>query len=315
MRVTILVPVYNVERYMAECAESLFSQTYPDIDYIFCDDGTPDASISVLQSVAARFPERRDRVTIIANDGNRGAGATRRRLIESVKTEAFAFVDADDCLPPTAVAALVQRMEQSGVDIVDGAFARYANGVAGAAELPYHGSRQSYLRRMMCQNIEPNRLWGRLYHQRVIERVPDMFKEGIDYSEDFSASVRLAAVTERAWTDELVYLYRTDNMSSYTKNVSERSVLSYLHASHEVLRFFHRRGHLPLSLEIGLLNVYRAIHGTAVSMEKTDGIVPYVPEHITASLLHKMLRSQGVTYTLGDILYRMVRMLVGKMAS
>ena len=38
MRVTILVPVYNVERYMAECAESLFSQTYPDIDYIFCDD-------------------------------------------------------------------------------------------------------------------------------------------------------------------------------------------------------------------------------------------------------------------------------------
>ena len=120
MRVTILVPVYNVERYMAECAKSLFSQTYPDIDYIFCDDGTPDASISVLQSVAARFPERRDRVTIIANDGNRGAGATRRRLIESVKTEAFAFVDADDCLPPTAVAALVQRMEQSGADIVDG---------------------------------------------------------------------------------------------------------------------------------------------------------------------------------------------------
>ena len=67
MRVTLLVPVYKVERYIAECAESLFTQTYPDIDYIFCDDGTPDSSINVLQSVVERHPERQGRVTIITN--------------------------------------------------------------------------------------------------------------------------------------------------------------------------------------------------------------------------------------------------------
>ena len=312
MRVTILVPVYKVERYIAECAESLFTQTCPDIDYIFCDDGTPDSSINVLQSVVERHPERQGRVTIITNETNKGAGATRRRLIESVQTEAFTFVDADDCLPTTAIAALVKCMEQSGADIVDGAFANYAGGSAGTPQSPYHGSRQSYQRRLMCQNIIPNRLWGKLYHQRVIERVPYMFKEGIDYSEDFSASVRLAVVTERAWTDELVYLYRTDNMSSYTKNVSRKSVVSYLRASNEVLRFFHMRGHLPLSLEIGMLNVYRASRDAGISLAETDTLVPYIPEHFTAILLRILLRSRGIIYAFGDILYRAVRMLVAR---
>ena len=139
-----------------------------------------------------------------------------------------------------------------------------------------------------------------------------MFKEGIDYSEDFSASVRLAVVTERAWTDELVYLYRTDNMSSYTKNVSHKSVVSYLRASNEVLRFFHRRGHLPLQLEIGLVNIYRASHDAGISLAETDTLVPYIPEHFTAMLLRILLRSRGIIYAFGDFLYRVVRMLVAR---
>lgn len=312
MTLTILVPVYNVERYIAECAESLFSQTYSDIDYIFCDDGTPDNSIDVLLSVAERFPERKDRVSVIANDGNKGSGATRRRLIESVRTDAFAFVDADDRLPADAMETLVCCMKESGADIVEGGYACYANGRIGEAVSPFHGSHDAYMRRAMCQNIIPNRVWGKLYHSRVLQRVPDLFVEGVDYSEDFSATVRLAAVSTRAWTDKPVYLYRTDNMSSYTKNVSERCVLSYLRASNEVLRFFHRQGHLPLPLEIGLLNIYRAIHGTAISLETTDDTVPYVPEHLTASLLYRLLRADGIAYKAGDILYRAVRMLAAR---
>ena len=62
MNVTILVPVYGVERYIKECAESLFGQTYKDIEYVFCDDCTPDKSIEVLKEVVARYPERKEHV-------------------------------------------------------------------------------------------------------------------------------------------------------------------------------------------------------------------------------------------------------------
>ena len=49
MTVTILIPIYGVEQYIADCAESLFAQTYPDIEYVFCDDSTPDCSVRVLE--------------------------------------------------------------------------------------------------------------------------------------------------------------------------------------------------------------------------------------------------------------------------
>lgn len=70
MTVTIIVPVYGVERYIRECAESLFAQTYEDIEYVFCDDCTPDRSIDVLHEVMAAYPQRK--VRIIRNKQNKG---------------------------------------------------------------------------------------------------------------------------------------------------------------------------------------------------------------------------------------------------
>ena len=58
MKVSILVPVYAVEAYIAECAQSLFGQDYRDLEYIFVDDCSPDNSISVLKAVLTAFPER-----------------------------------------------------------------------------------------------------------------------------------------------------------------------------------------------------------------------------------------------------------------
>ncbi len=307
MTVTILIPVYGVERYIAECAESLFSQTYPNIKYVFCDDCTPDNSISVLKDVMLRHPERKDAVRIIRNERNRGLGCSRVRLIKEVYTDCFFIADSDDLLPKDAIATLVSRMNETGKDIIDGAHADYANGKIAPAQLSYHGSDEAFLRRILCQNVEANRVWGRLYKASVLEKLPDMFFEGIDYSEDYCAVARLSAVTSRAWTDELVYLYRTDNQSSYTKNVSKKNILSYLHANKEVLRFYRLRGHLPFSLEIGMLNAYRECRRAGLPLSVADDIMRYVPEHCRARLLYRLLHS-ATLYEAGDRLYRLFRM-------
>ena len=77
MKVSVIVPVYGVERFIGECAASLFGQTYQDLEYIFVDDCSPDASVAVLESVLERFPARQPYVRIIRNAVNRGSGATR----------------------------------------------------------------------------------------------------------------------------------------------------------------------------------------------------------------------------------------------
>lgn len=308
--VTILIPIYNVERYIGECAESLFGQTYADIEYVFVDDCTPDGSIRVLNEVLDRYPERRGHVRIIRMDSNTGIGGVRARLISEVRTEYFCFADSDDILPHDAIEVLVDTMRGSSADIVDGAYQEYRSGELGDKVLPFHGSQKDYQRKLLCQNILKTNVWGRMYRTSVLERVDKLFEPGIDYAEDFSAITRLSLVTKRTWTDKVVYNYRTDNVSSYTKTMSRKNVLSCLKASRRVLFFCLWRGHLPYSVEIGTLNMYRLCHQNDVPIAEADEVLQFFPEHWVTQMLRFMLRRRGVVYSIGDKLYKLTRCIV-----
>ncbi|MBQ1583334.1 MAG: glycosyltransferase [Prevotella sp.] len=309
MTVTVIVPVYGVEKYIAECAESLFSQTYSDIEYVFCDDCTPDRSIELLREVMERYPERKEHVRIIRNEENKGLGGTRRHLISHINSEAFVIVDSDDVLPPDAVSILVNKMNETDTDIVDGAYAIYVDEKVGKVITPPHDEPSKYLDKILCQNIILPRVWGRLYKTSVLDKVKDLFIEGIDFAEDICATSRLACVTSRSWTDEVVYYYRTDNINSYTRNITKRNILSYFRAMSMVLSFYHqRKGHLPMSLEIGALNAYRQCGRSNIPVSMADETIGYVPEHFSAQLLYWLFHSKsGFVLKLTDYLYRLIR--------
>ncbi len=310
MTVTILVPVYGVERYIAECAESLFGQTYKDIEYVFCDDCTPDKSIDVLKEVVERYPERKEHVRIIRNEHNMGIGGTRAHLLSEVKSDCFCFADSDDILPENAIESLVKRMQETDVDIVDGAYQEFGNGDMGKSIMPCHDSLVKYRRKVQVGNLVRHQVWGRLYKSEVMERVPDLFEEGIDMAEDYCAMTRLVAVTTRAWTDEVVYLYRVEQQSFYSKELPRRGILSRLRATKKVLSFYHMQGHLPLSVEVGILDVYRIPHLTSsITIAETDEAIQYVPEHTTARILYGLLHSEVFPYRVSDALYRFIRLL------
>ena len=71
-KVSILVPVYGVEKYIERCVRSLFEQTYENIEYVFVDDCTKDKSIEILNSVLAEYPNRKKQAKILHHDKNRG---------------------------------------------------------------------------------------------------------------------------------------------------------------------------------------------------------------------------------------------------
>lgn len=72
-KVSIIVPIYRVEEYIERCAESLFAQTFDDIEYIFVDDCSPDKSVEILQRTLEKYPHRK-RLTRIERVGRRTAG-------------------------------------------------------------------------------------------------------------------------------------------------------------------------------------------------------------------------------------------------
>lgn len=96
MKVSIIVPIYGVERYIEKCAESVLSQTWPDIQFIFVNDGTPDRSIELLEAlIDSRFAHLKDRIVII-NKENGGLPQARLSGLKVATGDFVMHVDSDD---------------------------------------------------------------------------------------------------------------------------------------------------------------------------------------------------------------------------
>ena len=116
--VSILVPVYGVEQYIERCARSLFEQTYPDIEYIFVDDCSPDKSIEVLKKTIDDYPQRKPNVRIVRHECNRGLAAARNTAVENCRTEFLMHVDSDDWIEMDCVERCVIKQQEENSDIV-----------------------------------------------------------------------------------------------------------------------------------------------------------------------------------------------------
>ena len=116
--VSVIIPVYKVEPYMARCARSLFAQTLEDIEFIFIDDGTPDRSIEVMREVLAEFPARKDQVTVFRMPRNSGQAAVRMQGLALARGEYVIHCDSDDSVDVCAYAALYGKARAEDLDIV-----------------------------------------------------------------------------------------------------------------------------------------------------------------------------------------------------
>ena len=110
--VSIIIPIYKVEQYIARCLDSIKAQTFTDYEVIMIDDGTPDRSAEIAEAYTAdpRFKLYRQR--------NAGIGAVRNRGLSIAKGEYIAFVDSDDMIKESHLEKLYAAAKESGADIV-----------------------------------------------------------------------------------------------------------------------------------------------------------------------------------------------------
>jgi glycosyltransferase involved in cell wall biosynthesis len=108
--VSIIIPSYNVQKFLAETLESAFHQTYPRTEIIVIDDGSTDGTADLIRSYGNR---------VIAEFGpNRGASAARNRGTALARGEFIQYLDADDLLTPDAIERRVVVLEETGADVV-----------------------------------------------------------------------------------------------------------------------------------------------------------------------------------------------------
>ncbi|MBQ1779984.1 MAG: glycosyltransferase family 2 protein, partial [Bacteroidales bacterium] len=119
-QVSILVPIYEVEKYIERCARSLFEQTYDNLEYIFVDDCSPDKSMEILEQVMEDYPNRKKQVRIIRHEHNRGLAAARNTALDAATSPFITHVDSDDYLSLDAIHLLVNKQVETDADIVSG---------------------------------------------------------------------------------------------------------------------------------------------------------------------------------------------------
>ncbi len=124
-KVSVIVPIYNMEEYLEECLNSIISQSLLDIEILCLDDGSTDKSLKILQEYA----KKDDRIVVVSQE-NIGVGATRNRGISLARGEYVAFLDPDDWYPEKDVLKILyEKAEENAALICGGSFSEYNNGI------------------------------------------------------------------------------------------------------------------------------------------------------------------------------------------
>ena len=174
-KVSVLVPVYGVEKYIERCARSLFEQTLDDIEFIFVDDCTPDRSVEILRSIIEeyrlRFAEKKYAVRIVKMPTNSGLAAVRRQAIQLATGDYVTFCDSDDIMPSDAVEILYHGAIESGADIVSGDMEMlYDDGSTKRTfiSLPYGSDAESVYRALLSKEYS-HTLCSKLFRNSLLQ--------------------------------------------------------------------------------------------------------------------------------------------------
>ena len=111
--ISIIVPVYQVDKYLERCVNSILSQTYKSIELILVDDGSPDRCGAICDEIA----QKDNRVRVIHKQ-NGGLSSARNAALDIAQGEYITFIDGDDMIHPRMLEWMIQELESSGADIV-----------------------------------------------------------------------------------------------------------------------------------------------------------------------------------------------------
>lgn len=124
VKISVIIPIYNVEKFLPECLDSVLQQNLKEIEIICINDGSPDNCLKILEKYA-----QKDKRIIIVNQKNVGVGRSRNHGIKLARGEYLTFLDPDDFYPAqTLLETLYVNAVQHKVNICGGCFAEYRNG-------------------------------------------------------------------------------------------------------------------------------------------------------------------------------------------
>ena len=111
--VSIIIPVYNVEKYLEECLDSILKQTYKNIEVICVNDGSTDNSLNILEKYAVK-----DNRFIVLNQSNHGLSYSRNKGLKQARGKYIYYLDSDDYILPNTIKTLAENIEERDLEVL-----------------------------------------------------------------------------------------------------------------------------------------------------------------------------------------------------
>lgn len=228
-KVSIVVPMYNVEKYLAQCVESLARQSLKDIEIVLVDDGSPD----YCGDLADEYARNDNRIKVV-HRVNGGLGPARNSGMESATGEYVGFVDGDDWVMPEMYENLYSAAKANNADIVCGGHCTYRNGIMiQSFEHPLagnilcdHGSIMKVRRDLYGHELGdtetksfPVTVWSNIYKRAFLSANSLRFQNILSEDTVFNlpAFKQASRIVFSNGTD---YCYRKDGQASITRSYS-----------------------------------------------------------------------------------------------
>lgn len=233
--ISVIIPCYNVERYLANCLTSVIHQTYPHLQIIVVIDGSPDRSAAIAREFA-----RWDRRIRVVERTNGGLGAARNTGVARATGQYIAFVDSDDDLPPRAYENMIKSLDRSGSDFAVGSLYRHENGrrwVPGWAQEVHRADRIGTTLEEFPEVLPNVFAWDKLFRREFFNNSVKEFPESIQYEDQEPAAK--AYVEARAFDVLSVPVYTWYVRSDGTSITQQKAELKNLQDRLEVKRRVH----------------------------------------------------------------------------
>ena len=233
IKVSVIIPVYNAEKYLAECIESLLSQTLKECEFIFINDGSKDRSRQVIEDY-----QKLDNRILLINQENQGVSIARNTGLQTAAGEYIGFVDADDYIEKDMYERLYHSAKQGDCDVVISNFESEMEGQVFITKYPFPINQilhKEYIENellpyfLKADNL--NSVVNKVFKNQVIKEKNVEFPEQVALGEDGLFNIRFFShATTMKYIEYAGYHYR-EVAGSATRNIAGKD---YFHRSLEV---------------------------------------------------------------------------------
>lgn len=215
-KVSVLIPIWNVEKFIERCLRSVFEQTIADqAEFILVNDCSPDNSMKIAETVINDYPHLKNQIKVINHETNRGLAAARISAFSQAQGKYIINVDSDDWVEPNYLEELLNAAEREDADVVGCNLIKEFGDRTEVVKVPLPSDGKECTRKILARELL-GMLFIKLMKKEVIDSNPgDWWVEGLDLGEDFLFSVQFFYYARKiVYIDKELYHYEQGNNNS-----------------------------------------------------------------------------------------------------